>query len=98
MLEDEMITFNPSLKSGTPDFSSGGVSLTELVKQTGWQPHSVRGFFRGTIGKKMVPPVESFQSSQGRSLLPPLRQISVNSFQRPPSSPPGWRFLSSRHY
>jgi Protein of unknown function (DUF3489) len=35
------------------------------VKATGWQPHSVRGFLSGTIGKKMATPVESFQSSEG---------------------------------
>jgi hypothetical protein len=43
----------------------GGVTLKELVKSTGWQPHSVRGFLSGTIGKKMGMPVESFKSSEG---------------------------------
>ena len=43
----------------------GGVSLKELVKATGWQPHSVRGFLSGTIGKKLGTPVESFKSSEG---------------------------------
>jgi hypothetical protein len=42
-----------------------GVTLTELVKATGWQPHSVRGFLSGTIGKKMGTPVESFKSVEG---------------------------------
>ena len=42
-----------------------GVSLKELVKATGWQPHSLCGFLSGTIGKKMETPVESFQSSEG---------------------------------
>ena len=41
----------------------GGVTLKELMKATGWQPHSVRGFLSGTIGKKRGIPVESFQSS-----------------------------------
>jgi Protein of unknown function (DUF3489) len=36
--------------------------LLELVKTTGWQPHSVRGFLSGTIGKKMGTPVESFKA------------------------------------
>jgi hypothetical protein len=43
----------------------GGVTLKELVKATGWQPNSVRGFLSGTIGKKMGTPVESFKSSDG---------------------------------
>lgn len=42
-----------------------GVTLKELVKATGWQPHSVRGFLSGTIGKKMATPVESFKSTAG---------------------------------
>jgi hypothetical protein len=32
---------------------SGGVTGKELIKATGWQPHSVRGFLSGTVGKKM---------------------------------------------
>jgi hypothetical protein len=43
----------------------GGATLTELVKATGWQPNSVRGFLSGAIGKKMGTPVESFRSSDG---------------------------------
>jgi hypothetical protein len=37
----------------------GGVTLKELVKATGWQAHSVRGFLSGIVGKKMGTPVES---------------------------------------
>jgi len=37
----------------------GGISLKELTKATGWQPHSVRGFLSGTVGKRMGIPVES---------------------------------------
>ena len=44
---------------------SGGVTLHELAKVTGWQPHSVRGFLSAAIGKKMGTPVESFKSSEG---------------------------------
>jgi hypothetical protein len=42
-----------------------GVTLKELVKATGWQPNSVRGFLSGTIGKKLGAPVESFKNSEG---------------------------------
>src|ERR1035437_244215 len=43
----------------------GGISLKELVKATGWQPHSVRGVLSGTIGKRMGTPVESFKNTEG---------------------------------
>lgn len=30
-----------------------GASLAELMKATGWQAHSIRGFLSGTLGTKM---------------------------------------------
>ena len=44
---------------------SGGVTLKELVKATGWQAHSVRGFLSGIVGKKMGTPVESSKRADG---------------------------------
>jgi uncharacterized protein DUF3489 len=36
-----------------------GATLKELVRATGWQAHSVRGFLSGTLGKKMGLALES---------------------------------------
>ena len=43
----------------------GGVTSRELMKATGWQPHSVRGFLSGTIGKKMGLTVTSTKGEDG---------------------------------
>jgi hypothetical protein len=43
----------------------GGVTAKELIKATGWQPHSVRGFLSGTIGKKMGLTVTSTKGEDG---------------------------------
>jgi hypothetical protein len=44
---------------------AGGVTAKELMKATGWQPHSVRGFLSGTIGKKMGLTVTSAKGEDG---------------------------------
>jgi hypothetical protein len=43
----------------------GGVTSKELMKATGWQPHSVRGFLSGTVGKKMGLTVTSAKGEDG---------------------------------
>lgn len=43
----------------------GGVTGKELMKVTGWQPHSVRGFLSGTIGKKLGLAVTSTKGEDG---------------------------------
>lgn len=43
----------------------GGATMKELMKATGWLPHSVRGFLSGTIGKKMGRAVTSTKGEDG---------------------------------
>ncbi len=43
----------------------GGVTAKELMKATGWLPHSVRGFLSGTVGKKMGLTVTSTKGEDG---------------------------------
>jgi len=44
---------------------SGGATLKEIREATSWQPHSVRGFISGTLGKKMGLTVESTKGEDG---------------------------------
>jgi hypothetical protein len=43
----------------------GGATSKELMKATGWLPHSVRGFLSGTVRKKMGLTVTSTKSEDG---------------------------------
>jgi hypothetical protein len=42
-----------------------GATLKDLMKATGWQAHSVRGFISGTLGKKMGLKVASTKAEDG---------------------------------
>jgi len=42
-----------------------GATAKELLKVTGWQPHSLRGFVSGTLGKKMGLSVTSTKGEDG---------------------------------
>ena len=43
----------------------GGATAKELLKVTNWQPHSLRGFLSGTVGKKMGLTVVSAKGEDG---------------------------------
>jgi hypothetical protein len=42
-----------------------GTTAKELMKATGWQPHSIRGFLSGTVSKKMKLTVASAKGEDG---------------------------------
>ncbi len=43
----------------------GGATLKELMKASGWQPHSVRGFLSGTVRKRMGLAIVSSKGEDG---------------------------------
>ena len=44
---------------------SSGATLQHLMRATGWQAHSVRGFISGALGKKLRLEIESFKNARG---------------------------------
>ncbi|MEQ1801918.1 MAG: DUF3489 domain-containing protein, partial [Gammaproteobacteria bacterium] len=44
----------------------GGTTIDDLIRATGWQPHSVRGFLSGTVRKKLGLNLTSETGAKGR--------------------------------
>ena len=42
-----------------------GASIVEIIEATGWQPHSVRGFFAGALKKRLKIDVVSDKGADG---------------------------------
>jgi hypothetical protein len=65
-----------------------GATLAEIMEQTGWQKHTVRGFVSGTLIKKLGLKVESFRSDEKERTYRTKEPRSSLPFTPPGSS---WR-------
>ena len=62
-----------------------GVSVADIITKTGWQPHSVRGFFSGLVRKKLKLPLVSDVGRDGvrRYHIVPSRRRRLEPWRGP---------------
>jgi hypothetical protein len=64
--------------------SRGGATVAALVRTTGWQPHSVRGFLAGVVKKKLGLNLASEKTNTGRVYR--IAAAKTSSASRPETS------------
>ena len=65
--------------------SKGGTSIAAISRVTGWQPHSVRGFFAGVVKRKLGLTLASEKTRSGR-IYRIVRAKSSTSVSSPSAS------------
>jgi hypothetical protein len=74
---------------------SEGATVDEVANATGWQRHTVRGVFAGTLKKKLGLTIASAKEERGRvSTASPNRQIYDGAHQPRCGSPAHWRAVA----